>query len=241
MSEHILVLRAAHREALGAVRAVPGLRAAEAEGQLWLRGLPAAEALPLAVQALPAVARYTLDAPGYLFEPGRLAPSRQLPTLAWQPLDEWLPLELPTAALPGQHPPSYTVRLVPSARAAVGAALLTTLAEWLRYAEGAPAVRLQPLRFAAAADGRVLVLGTPLPPLPGQEHWLHEGLLLPAGFDLEAPVLAPLLARLLNPAGDALLLFAPDGSHECIPQAHLLPVTRAAVRLTAAALRDDNG
>jgi hypothetical protein len=239
MTERVLVLAAHDRATLGGVRAVPGLQAAEAAGQVWLRGLPAAGELPLAVRALPATAAYALDAAGRLFPLGSLTPTAQLPPLAWQSIQAFVPLELPTAALPAQAAPRYQVRLVPSARAEAGAALLTTLAAWHEYAGAAPEIRLTGLRFAVAADRRVLLLGTPLPPIPGQEHWLSEGLLLPAGFDFEAPLLAPLLGRQLSPAADAVLLFAADGSWERIPREHLLPVTRSAVRLTAKGLGDE--
>lgn len=241
LTEQVLVLAAADRAALGAVRHLPGLHAAEAAGRLWLRGLPpSVAALPPAVRALPAAARYGLDAQGRLFEPGRRAPPGRLPALAWQPLRELLPLELPTAALPAQPAPTYALRLVPSRRAEAGAALLTTLAEWRAYAETAPEIRLAGLRFAACADGRVLVLGAPLPPLPGQEHWQPQArLLLPAGFDFEAPLLAPLLAARLNPAADAWLLFAPDGGWEQVPDAHLVPASRSAVRLTVQEFGDE--
>ena len=60
------------------------------------------------------------------------------------------------------------MRLVPSARAEAGAALLTTWPQWLAYATAAPEIRLRGLRFAVAADERVLLLGTPLPPIPVQ-------------------------------------------------------------------------
>jgi hypothetical protein len=233
MSERLLVLAAHDQVALGSVRAVPGLQVAVGENLLWLRGLPASE-LPLAVRALPATATYILDEQNRLFPIGHLTPTGRLPALAWQPIREFLPLEIPTAALPAQAAPSYRVRLVPSARAEAGAALLTTLDAWLAYAESAPEIRLRGLRFAVSAEARVLLLGTPLPPIAGQEQWLTEGLLLPAGFDFEAPFLAPLLARQLNIAGEDLLLFAADGSWERVPQAQLLPATRGAVRRTAA-------
>jgi hypothetical protein len=237
--ERILELPARDRQALGTVRHLPGLRVAEAAGQLWLRGLPARGELPLAVRTLPAAGVYTLDAHERLFPLGQRTPTRQLPALTWQPIAEFVSLELPTAALPAQSPPPYRLRLVPSGRAVSGTALLTTLPAWHAYAATAPAIRLRHLRFAASADGRVLVLGTPLPPIASQEYWPQQGLLLPAGFDLEAPLLAPLLARQLNPAADAVVLFAPDGSWERIPHAHLVPATRSAVRLTFASFRHD--
>lgn len=233
MTEHVLVLAVADREALGRVRHLPGLEVAEAAGQLWLRGLPATGELPLPVRGLPAVAVYVVDNEGRLFAPGQRTPTARLPAgLVWQPIRAFVALELPTAALPAQSAPAYRVRLGASARAEAGVGLLTTLAAWHAYAETAPEIRLRALRFAVAADGRVLLLGPPLPPLPGQELWQHAGLLLPAGFDLAAPLLAPLLRQKLQAAADDVLLFAADGSWERVPAAAILPVTRSAVRLT---------
>lgn len=233
MTGRVLVLAAPDREALGSVRHLPGLQAAEAEGQLWLAGLPATGELPLPVRGLPAVAIYALDAEGRLFPSGQRTPTARLPAgLAWQPIRAVVPLELPTAALPAQGAPAYRLRLRPSTQAQAGAALLTTLAAWHAYAETAPEIRLRALRFAVAADARVLLLGSPLPPLPGQELWLRNGLLLPAGYDVEAPLLAPLLRQKLESAADDVLLFAADGSWERVSQAEILPVTRSAVRLT---------
>jgi hypothetical protein len=234
MSERLLVLAAHDLPALGAVRPVPGLLVAADGGQLWLRGLPATGELPLAVRALPAIAAYALDEQNRLFPAGHLTPTGRLPALAWQPIQEFLPLEIPTAALPAQASPTYRVRLVPSARGAASAALLTTLDAWVAYAETAPEIRLRGLRFAVSAAARVLLLGTPLPPIAGQEHWLTAGLLLPAGFDFEAPFIAPLLASQLRAAGEDVVLFAADGSWERVPQAHLVSATRGAVRRTAA-------
>lgn len=233
ITERVFVLAAADRETLGSVRHLPGLQAVEIADQLWLGGLPATGKLPLLVRGLPAVAIYGLDAEGRLFPNGQRTPTTRLPAgLVWQPIRAFVPLELPTAALPAQNPPSYGVRLRPSARAETAAGLLTTLAAWHAYAETAPEIRLRCLRFAVAADARVLLLGTPLPPLPGQELWLREGLLLPAGFDFEAPLLAPLLREKLQSAADDVLLFAADGSWERVLNAAILPVTRSAVRLT---------
>lgn len=233
ITERILVLAAARRPALGTVRDQPGLHAAADEaGQLWLRGLPATGPLPLALRQLPALATYEADAEGRLFPAGRPTPTGRLPGLAWQPLAAFSPLAMPTAALPGQRPAPVPIRLVPSAQPRPGAALLTTLDALKSYAEAAPAVRLAGLRFAVSGRGQALLVGTPLPPLPGQEYWLSAGLLLPAGYDFEVPLVAQLLAgQRPDPAADRLLFF-PDGAYEILAAAQLHPVSRSAVRLT---------
>lgn len=232
-TERVLVLRAADEAALSAVRHLPALRAARLAEAIWLRGLPPTGALPLALRQLPAAAAYALDAAGHLFAAGARTPTAALPALPWRPLRELLPLTLPTAALPGQPPPPHPLRLVPAAHAEAGAALLTTWAAWAAYADTAPEARLRGLRFAVSARGQALLLGAPLPPVPGQELWLCAGSLLPAGVAFESPLLFELVAEKLNPAGDALLLFDANGAWERIAQAQLVPASRSAVRLTA--------
>jgi len=237
MSEHVVVLATHDRDALGNVRTLPGLRVGTHDQQLWLRGLPSSTELPVVMRTLPAVSTYVLDAQNRLFPAGSQTPTTTLPTLTWQPIEEFMPLELPTAALPAQHPPRYRVRLTLSSRAEVGAALLTSLEAWCIYAETAPAIRLHGLRFAVSGARQVLLLGAPLPPLPGQEYWQQAGLLLPAGYDLEVPLLAPLLTSQLTPDSEALVLFTAEGSWELVPLAHLMPATRNAVRLTTESFR----
>lgn len=233
--ELILVLPAARHAALATVRDQPGLQCALApDGRLWLRGLPVAPPLP--VQQLPAEARYHLDAAGRLFPVGRATPIGELPSeLAWQPMRTFAPLTLPVAALPGQLPAPAPAALVPLPKARPGAAILTTLAAWQQYADTAPAIRLQALLFAVAGPRRVLVLGTPLPPVPGLELWQHGRLLLPAGLGFGSELLMELVTRRLRPDAE-YLLFGPDGGWERVPETHLVPATRSAVRLTAAAL-----
>ncbi|MBX0290705.1 hypothetical protein K3G63_09665 [Hymenobacter sp. HSC-4F20] len=243
-TERVLLLSETGGLALAAVRSQPGLRvareAAGAESRLWVRGLPPTGQLALAVRQLPTISTFGLDAEGRLFPVASLTPTTQLPSeLEWQPIQEFLRLELPTAALPGQLPAPHPLRLVPASRAMEGAALLTTLAAWQTYASSAPEIRLQRLRFAVAGPERVLVLGTPLPSVPGQEHWLHHNVLLPAGLEFESPLLALLVAQKYNPHGNALLLFAADGSLERIPHAYLVPATRSAARLTTGSSEHD--
>jgi hypothetical protein len=240
MTERVLVLAAHDRDSLSTVRVVPGLRVGEAPGQLWLRGLPAVGELPIPIRALPAVEAYRLDAQDRLFPTDRQTPTGLLPLLSWQSIREFMPLEVPTAALPARQVPRYSIRLVASARAEPGAALLTTLTAWHDYVSAAPEIRLAGLRFAVSARQQVLVVGQPLPPMAGQEYWLQHNLLLPAGYDFEAPLLAPLLAQKLNPAGEALLLFTADGSWEQVSWHYLLPVTRSGVRLTTASFRHES-
>ncbi|MBO0358102.1 hypothetical protein J0X19_09120 [Hymenobacter sp. BT186] len=230
--ERLLVLTEQDGHTLGTVRTQPGLRVAQTAGQIWLRGLPATGELALVLRQLPAVSGYSLNAQNQLFPSGSQTPTGLLPEVTWQPILDFVPLEIPVAALPGQLPTPHHWQLIAATYAPAGSALLTTLPAWKAYADTAPEIRLQQLRFAVSATNEVVVLGTPLPPIPGRELWLCESLLLPAGLDFETPLLALLLARKLNPHNDALLLFSPTGEWERVERRFLLPASRSAVRLT---------
>ena len=93
-------------------------------------------------------------------------------------------------------------------------------------------MRIERLRFAVTADGRVLVQGTPLPPIPGSRFVLHQGVAVPAGFAWHPAVGADVLSRRLGVSGDALVLWNVDETMTRLHTEQLIPATRSAVRAT---------
>jgi hypothetical protein len=229
MPETVIVIPGTDLTPLAAVRTFPGLKAAVAGDQLWVRGLPVND-LPLALKQLPALHTYFLDDEQRLYESGHLTPVATLPRLPWKELTALLPVTLPVSAMPGALPPAYTIQLkrTPTGEAA---ALLTTLDVWKQYAADAPMARLEKLLFAVSARGETLILGEPLPPIPGKGYTLEHDILLPAGYHFDPPAIAPLVAQQLNPNKE-LLLFHADARWEIIPRAAFVSATRSAVRLT---------
>ncbi len=230
MKEWILVLHQKEEAALGQVRCIPGLKAARNDEQIWLRGWFDEQPLPLAVKQLPVKHTYQLDEQGQLFPQKGLTPVRVLPQLAWQSLREFVSLELPTAALPAQPPEPLVMSLVPSKVARVGTALLTSLSQWISYVETAPLVRLERWQYAVSEKMQVLVIGPPLPPLPGQEYWQCGPMLLPCGFDFEYPFLSNEIHQRLNPNKDGIILWSKQGNWQYIRQQDIVPVSRSGVR-----------
>ena len=199
---------------------------------MWLRGIFAQERLAKEIRLLPARQTYLLGAGELLFPEGALTPVGTLPKLNWEPLKVFLSAELPVSALPGEVTGQVTVRVTPSGRAEKGAALLTGWPLWAAWVEAAPLARLKRLRFAASAQGKALILGDILPATPGQEYWMRESILLPAGFDFEFSATWELIHQKYNPANDALLLFDENGRMNKISRTHFVQATRSAVRLT---------
>lgn len=232
MHEYIIILAEKDAGALGRVRCWPGAQAARQDGVVWLRGIFAKDRPPVAIRQLPAVKTYRAGEGGLLFPEGALTPVGELPRLNWQSLKDFIPVELPVSALPGRVTEQAPVRLVASGRAEQGAALLTTRDAWANWVETAPSVRLQCLHFAASADGKALILGAAMPPLPGRELWMRHQILLPAGFDFEYPVVSELIQRKYNPGKQAMLLFDENGRFDKIDGKSFVRATRSAVRMT---------
>lgn len=232
MKELIIVLSQADKAALGSVRCLPGLQAAEDEGFIWVRGINALDNIDLRIRQLPGLHTYTLDADNNLFPPGGLTPVAKLKPLKWAPVAEYITVTLPVSALPGKVSLQHVIKLVPSGHSQEGNVLLTSLATWKTYAETAPLVRLQQTRFAVSENNKVLIMGTPLPALPGREYVLQDTLVLPCGFEFDPPAISELVIARLDPSKGSFLLFDTDGTWEKVPKNAFMPSTRSAIRLT---------
>jgi len=236
MKELIIVLSQADKAALASVRCLPGLQAAEDEGFIWVRGINALDNIDLRIRQLPGLHTYTLDADNNLFPPGGLTPVAKLKPLKWVAVAEYITVTLPVSALPGKVNLQHVIKLIPSGRSQEGNVLLTSLATWKTYAETAPQIRLQQTRFAVSENNKVLIMGTPLPALPGREYVLQDTLLLPCGFEFDPPAISELVIARLDPSKESLLLFDTDGTWEKVPKSAFMPSTRSAIRLTEGGL-----
>lgn len=230
-TEYVLILLKGEKEALGSVRCIPGLQAAEAD-YLYLRSINEEIWSDKRIHQLPVLHSYRLDEEERLFPLQGVTPVDKLPSLSWQSLSQFITPELPVSPLPGKLPDSISIQLKPTDKVQDGTALLTTLSIWKEYAEAAPEARLRVLRFAASGDGHVLVLGNPLPPIQGREFYQIHKLLLPSGYVFEASVIADLIQQKQATEQDLLYLFVPSGEVHTMVPSSFVKATRSAVRLT---------
>ena len=232
MNELIFIVDKKDKEALGSVRCMEELKAAVDEKNIWLRGLYDNRPLDKAIQQLPLQHSFYIDENNLLFAPGSLTPVAVLPVLEWIPIAKFISVEIPVAALPGRLHETVNINIIPSVINKKGAALLTTLAAWKAYAEAAPAIRLAPLQFAVSQNSQVLIIGDPLPAIPGKELWRIENILIPNGYDLEIPMAVSFINEKLNAQRDALLIFDTNGSYEKVDRAFFVAAKRSGIRLT---------
>lgn len=176
---------------LGTVRLEPGLSVAlvkateTAAGAAWLRGTEWSKEVEATVRRLPLTGLYQLLDDGQLIATGSRVPSGYIPKAQWVALSAWLKLTVQPALMAGNEPPpGVALRLVAAVDFQDANVLVTSGAVWRDYAIAAPAIRLRPLSFALHQDGRCVLLGHPLPPLPGDRFVLNEAarVAVPAGF-----------------------------------------------------------
>jgi len=230
----VLKLDRQDTSSLADLRTQPSLFAAETDEAVWLKAEEADKDLRPRLKALPAVRTYVLNGK-LLFPENTAVPEAKIPSsIEWVPLQKWLqpepppsvlpPLELPTARLP--------FRLVRSQVEETVIALLVEAEQWRQYAATAPRVRLERLQFALSEERQVLVMGDPLPSLPGILYWRMERLLLPAGWTLEHPLLAPLLSRRMTEGPNDLALIQQSGTWSKVADGAFVGAQRANVRLS---------
>jgi hypothetical protein len=231
MKEHVLILSKGDHSALGSIRSVQGLQVAEDE-DLLVRGVNESLLADKRIRQLPVLHTYCLDEHQQLFPLGGLTPTKKLAHLEWIPIAEFIKPELPVSALPAKPQARHWVRLVKACTTCEGAAMMTSLNTLKAYAETAAAIRLEHLKFAVSSNEDVLLIGTPLPAIPGHEYYFHESILLPAGYAFEAPVFAQLLKRKLNSAEDSVVAVTTAGDWHKVPLQSFAKATRSAIRLT---------
>ena len=219
--------------AAAALRTEPGVLVHEAADALWLKGAALDDRLDLRLRAIPGAERFAVLEDGALVPPGRRLPVASLPQGAWFPLREWLSVTFPVAALPGKSKPIVALRLVRSETEKSANLLVTSFTTWRAYAEKAPLVRLQRLTFAASEDGRAVVRGHPLPPLPGERFVEDAGVAVPAGWTWAPPVEAGIVADVLQLQEHDVALLLADGTWELIPATEFVAASRSAIRQTA--------
>lgn len=222
---------------LAPLRLVPSIEVADTEEGLWVRGKAGDEKLSCALQTLPAFARFEWLPDGRLRSVESRIPAQSLPSLHWEPIAQWLRVQLPSPALPGDDPERAALSLVRSAQEEPASVLRTNFDAWYNFVLQASEIRLRSLRFALSDSGKVVVWGTPLPPISGRRFVEQEGIAVPAGFSWQ-PAVSPKVLRQVFQAGEGSLLIW-DDNNSCVhlhPE-QFVPASRSGVRATADALR----
>ena len=237
----VAVLSGRDAAAMHILRGLPGVQIADTvAGDIWLRGPLGADGRPpveLVSVAWRGLWRDLGD--GRLCESVSAVPSRRLPELFWRPLEELSRPTLSSSAVPATLETRCPIRLIPDPSPLEPSVLRASLEAFHAWVTTAPVIRLSPLRFAVSDRGEVVVCGAPIPSIHGQRyHRLGEIIACPLGWQVDPPVPEPVLKHTLGLNPGDLALLSRDGTVDHIANACLMPVSRAAVRLTVAGLEE---
>lgn len=232
MSDWAIRLTAQNANYAGQLRDYEHVQALQVEDAIWLRG-PGGDDVGERVATLPGE-RFDVLGDGQLRLFGNRVPSARLPEGDWEPIRQFIRVVLPTAKYATAALDRVPLLLE---RGSAGDqdvdAMLVDRQSWLSYVDTAPQIRLAPLRFAAAEDGRVLVLGTPLPPVLGQRlTGASHGVIVPAGVSWVPAVEPAVVRRVFAGDLDALVLWLESDRWEFVAADSVLSVSRSAVRAT---------
>lgn len=240
MTRWAVALEQSDADAIVTFRDQNDVRVCCSSGKLWLQGNEDQPAAMLALRGQ----RYRVLDDGQLLAEGNRVPLGHLPGQdeKWLPIDEWVTVEMPTAGWTATKVGRVAMRLKRSSIPAECSAILVEQQQWLDYADTVAAVRLKCWHFAAAADGRILVLGNPLPSLEGTRFVVTNRIALPAGFCWIPQVDAATVRRGFGDP-DGLILWqqgsdASDGDQvELIPDDAFVAATRSAIRMTVVSMQ----
>ncbi len=168
--------------ALGRYRLLTNIDAARGESECWLRGPALTDELELLLRTLPDGELFLVLDDGQLMPIDRRVPDGVLPQLRWQPIRDAISPTLPTSGFAGRLTDKISIKLVRSHEERPANVLVVSFSEFQAWAENAPVVRLQRLRFATRHDGNTIIHGEPIPSLSGKRFTEQSGIAVPLGM-----------------------------------------------------------
>lgn len=224
-----------HARSVASLRTQPAIEVHVDDQSIWLRGPgDISEAnRSTGIAALPANGRFNVDPDGRLRHPGKAVPVGSIPRKDWQPIDQWVYVDAPAAAIPGRLPQPLRISLAPANTMAEANLLLCSLDDFAHYAMQAAKIRLDALVFAASHSGTVVVAGQPLPSIRGSRFSSIDNVATPLGWKTSPEVSSKVLHDCANADMDDLLILLPDQSWQIIKADSFVRATRSAIRQTA--------
>lgn len=218
---------------LAMLRTTPGIELAIVGESFWLQGSSLSKELEQRFLCLAGAERFYVLGDRQLVPVQCLIPTAMLPAGPWIKIRDWLTMVKPTPGFTGIVQDRVPLQLVRGSLEFPNTGLLTTLKCFAEYAETASALRLAGCRFVADEQGRVFIMGDPLPSLPGTYYYERERLWIPAGWTW-SPALEPaLVQQVLKLAKSEHLLWESSLLTQRFDEADFVTATRAAVRTTA--------
>lgn len=222
---------------LGQIRHWPRIEVCELDQEVvWLRGFRLDAEIQLQLRHLLTCRLYQPLSDGQLVPWGSTLPEGFVPEGPWRPLSEWQSVSLPGKRFAMDLEAHVKLQLVRSNQPQSASLQRTSVVEWTRYVSTAPLARLQRLQFAAAQE-QVIVMGQPLPPIPGDQFFLRDGIAAPVGFCWTPALDAKVLNQMFELEDGDIALLLPEGGYGILHADNWVGASRSAVQLTREAIR----
>lgn len=174
---------------------------------------------------------------GQIVPYGSVLPEGFMPKGPWIALSDWLSVSLPRKRFAAPLDAQVTLQLVRSTHPQTATILRTSILDWANYVATAFRARLQRLLFAASSK-QVLVMGQPLPPIPGEQFYVCAGIATPVGFRWTPTLNAKVLSQMFHLENDDIAVLLPEGEYVIVRNDDWVGATRSAVHLTLEAIRE---
>lgn len=232
--EIVLLLSKKNLASVAEIRCKENIFIAEENEHLWLKAINQ-ENFDIDLKKIPSLKTYFLKE-NYLFEQKNVIPSKKIPLLRWYPVTDFIRPDFSVSLPSGQNKESYSIKIIKSDKFHDSDAILTDLSTLKIFANSAPEIRLKKLLFAVSNSGKVIIVGNPLPSIPGNDYWLNGNLLLPCGYDFEIPVISSFISDKLDPQRVSYIIFDKNGDWQRIFRENFVTMTRSGIRLTRVGL-----
>lgn len=166
---------------------------------------------------------------GYIFNWGERVPFEKFELSKWILLYEYFSIKLPVSALKGELKDQIEVSFVPGDTPKGCLVLVTNFFHWKDYCLSNSKLRTYNLEYSLSDDSRVIVLGEPIPNIPGVEYLKEGNLLWPSGLAFEFSFLKQMLLDKTREA-DSYFLFYKEGNYEEIKKENLGKMDLTALR-----------
>ncbi len=225
-------LARASAQELGSIRLIRGLEALVIDEAVWVRGPRLGAEEEKAVARIPWEMRCELLDGGRLRMAGHRLSDGSLPNGTWRPLTELLAAGPLAVSRRVRVPATVAFELRPGAAMRDPAVIEVSAEDWKAFVETAPEIRLLRLTFAfdTAHPERVLIRGTPLPPIRGIQFVEAEAVATPAGWTWWPAVSAATLRAALEANDGELVVLRAGSEWSRVPRTAWIAATRSAVR-----------
>lgn len=207
-----LTVPSRYKHVLGSIRHWDNLKMAIDGEVLWVKDFTTTQIESTDIKILP-FKEVFYSRGAKLFPHGSGLPQGNVPSLLWSPIDRGLQVSLPAF----NHnyfgvQEKANALMVRTEHEITPVAMLVSVESLRDYLETAPSVRLNQVEWVLVGE-RAFLRGTPLLPLNGEVYWQKGQSYIPAGYDLDLPVLSEVYDSLLSAGGTHMILWDKNSTY----------------------------